>query len=274
MVKKVVKAVIPAAGRGLRMRPFSLVLPKEMMPLGRQPVIQYAVEEAVSAGIEEICVVIRKGKEIIKDYLRHWDLQRIDGFHRVGFSSCKLTFAQQRRWDGLGGALRVAQSFVGQDPFLMIIPDQVLIARRLSASRQLLSRYEFEEPAVLSSMVRVPKKERDYFHGSKGFVIDTRARRRRLLPIGRVRSEAETRRCFGSLSYEVRGFGRTVFPARIFQFLTGKFANSKTDEIDLWKTFVEFPKVVPHFGCLLRGRACDLGTLQGYYHYLPLFVGR
>jgi UTP-glucose-1-phosphate uridylyltransferase len=76
------------------------------------------------------------------------------------------------------------------------------------------------------------------------------------------------------MPYEVRGFGRTVFPAAIFPYLSRKYVNRKTGEIDLWKTFKKFPKTIPHFGCLLQGRACDLGTLEGYYHYLPLFVGQ
>jgi UTP--glucose-1-phosphate uridylyltransferase len=277
MAKKVLKAVIPAAGRGIRMRPFSLVLPKELMPLGRKTMIQFAIEEAIAAGIQEICIVVRRGKEIIREYLCHPELERLDGLRRTGVRSWKLTFAQQMRWDGLGGALRAAEAFVGQDPFLMIIPDQLLIARQLSASQQLLSQYDFKGPVVLSSMVRIPKREGGYFHGSRGFVVDMDAKRsaqHRLLAIVRLRSEAETRRSFSSLPYEIRGFGRTIFPAQIFPFLSRNFANRKTGEIDLWSTFTAFPKVIPHFGLLLRGRACDLGTLDSYYHYLPPFVGQ
>ena len=262
----VFKAVIPAAGRGLRMRPFSLVLPKEMMSLGRKTMIQLAVEEAIAAGIREICIVVRKGKEIIQTYLLNKDV-------RGAWQSCRLTFVQQKRWDGLGGALNAAKGFVGKDAFLMIIPDQFLVARRFSASQQLVSQYDFKLPVVLSSMVRIPKNEANYFRGARGFVTDTSVGRTRC-PIVRLRTEWETRRAFDSMPYEVRGFGRTVFPAAIFPYLSRKYVNRKTGEIDLWKTFKKFPKTIPHFGCLLQGRACDLGTLEGYYHHLPLFVGQ
>ena len=275
MGRKVFKAVIPAAGRGMRMRPISLVLPKEMMPLGRKPMIQAAVEEAASAGIREVCIVIRKGKEITKDHLLHRALQSPGGVAGTRRRSCKLTFVYQRSWDGLGGALRAARRFVGQDPFLMIIPDQFLIAQRFSASQQLLSQYEFEPPVVLSSMVEIPKREAVYFHGSRGFVIDADVRRtlvRRPLPITRLGSEAETRKAFRRLPYEVRGFGRTIFPAAIFPYLSRRFVNHGSGEIDLGKTFKEFPNRIPHFGSLLAGRACDVGTFDGYYHYLPFFL--
>lgn len=257
------------------MRPFSLVFPKEMMPLGRKPMIQFAVEEAVSAGIYEVCIVIRKGKEIIKEYLLHKGLKRPGGFPGTWPRSCKLTFAYQKRWDGLGGALRTAKPFVGQDPFLMIIPDQLLIARRFSASQQLLSQYQFDQPVVLSSMVKVPKREAGYFHGSRGFVMEVdvgRTSYHHPLPVARVRSEAQARRIFSCSPYAICGFGRTVFPPAIFPYLSRKFGHPKSGEIDLWKTFKEFPEVIPHFGCTLQGRACDLGTVDGYYHYLPLFV--
>lgn len=274
MGSKVFKAVIPAAGRGTRMRPLSRVLPKEMMPVGRKPMIQLAIEEAIAAGIHDICIVIRKEKEIIRDYLLKRALQGPDSSARTVLQSCKLTFAYQKKWDGLGGALGAAKSFVGQDSFLMIIPDQLLIGgQRSLASRQLVSRYKFAEPVVLSSMVKIPKRDVNYFHGSRGFVLDgSRARYGRPVAISRVQSEVHTRRSFTQLSYEIRGFGRTVFPAAIFPYLGHKFINLKTGEIDLWKTFQKFPDKIPHFGCLLIGRACDLGTFDGYRHYLPFFL--
>ncbi len=258
----------------MRMRPLSTVLPKEMFPLGRKPMIQFAVEEAISADIDEICIVIRKGKEIIRDYFSKVVLQDSDAAVKARLPSCKITFAYQQKSDGLGGALRAARPFVGRDPFLMIIPDQLLYSARASASQQLVSQYAFDRPVVLSSMVKVPKKEVEYFRGSRGLVVDApRIQYHRPLAISRVQSDATIHRSFIRASHEIRGFGRTIFPTAIFAYLSRGFINSKTGEIDLWKTFKEFPKKIPHYGCLLMGRACDLGTLAGYYHYLPLFLG-
>ena len=97
----ITKAVIPAAGRGTRMGALTRGLPKEMLRLGNKPMIQWAVEEAASAGIPEVCVVIRRGKEIIKDHLLRY-------VAAVG-NRPALTFVYQRFRDGLGGALRTAR---------------------------------------------------------------------------------------------------------------------------------------------------------------------
>jgi len=264
------KAVIPAAGRGMRMRPLSRIIPKEMFPLGNKPIIQYAVEEAIAAGIGEICIVIRKGKETIRDYFLGRTREKPHGIARVLKNSCKLTFTYQKSWDGLGGALRAARRFVSSDPFLMLIPDQLLHPHQTSASQQLLSHYPLDRPMVLSSMVKIPKKEVRYFHGARGFLIDGgNLRYHGLLPISGVQSDSRTRLEFIRKAYEIRGFGRTVFPPTIFSYLDARFTNPSTGEIDLLKTFKEFPKKIPHYGILLRGRPCDLGTLPGYYRYLP-----
>jgi hypothetical protein len=122
-------------------------------------------------------------------------------------------------------------------------------------------------------MVKIPKREIDYFRGSRGF-IPKGAFSSRPVPISQMQSELQTRRSFARLSYEIRAFGRTVFPAAIFSYLGSQFVNRHTGEIDLWKTYQKFPQTIPHFGYLLRGRACDVGTLDRYYHYLPSFVGR
>jgi len=273
MSEKVFKAVIPVAGLGTRMGPLARVFPKEMFPLGCKPMIQLALEEAIGAGIREVCVVIKEGKEIIRDYILKGIQHGSDNEGKRLLQSCRLIFVYQKGRDGLGGALRPARPFVGQDPFLMIIPDQLLCSVKASASRQLLSQYKFDFPVVFSSMVKVPKKEVGYFSSSLGFVIDSK----KILPghpirISRVRSVAETQRSFAGLPYEIRGFARTVFPPAIFAYLGRRFSNPKTGEVDLWKTFREFPKRLPHYGCLLKGHPCDLGTLPGYYRYLDRFI--
>jgi UTP--glucose-1-phosphate uridylyltransferase len=271
MEQRVFKAVIPAAGRGTRMHPISMFLAKEMIPVGRKLLIELAVEEGLAAGLREICIVIRRGKEAIRDYLL-WRRRHSFGRSTTDkLRDCKLTFVYQARWDGLGGALRAARSFVGGEPFLMIVPDQFLLGHNSSGSRQLVEQYQFDQPAVLSSMVKVQKSEVDYFQGCRGFVIDGDPVSQPA-PVSRILSELQTRRSFARLPYELRAFGRTVFPAGIFSYLSGKFVNRRTGEIDLWKTYQKFPEEIPHFGCLLQGRPCDIGTLDRYCHYLPALV--
>lgn len=254
------KAIIPAAGRGTRMGALTRALPKEMLPLGNKPMIQWAVEEAASAGVAQVCIVIRKGKEIIKDHLQ------------LCFAALRnapaLTFVYQRLRDGLGGALRAARRFVGPDLFLMIIPDQFLEPKSLPASCQLVSRYRFEKQSVLSSLVRIPARDLLYFPGSRPFSSPRRISSRGVFPIGFISKDGEE---IGRRRLAVRGFGRTIFPPAIFDYLGNRFRNRRSGEIDLFRTFVEFPERIPHWGSLLTGQACDLGTLDGYRRYAPVF---
>ncbi|HEY7168085.1 MAG TPA: sugar phosphate nucleotidyltransferase [Candidatus Binatia bacterium] len=253
------KAIIPAAGRGTRMGPLTRALPKEMLPLRNKPMIQWAVEEAADARISDVCVVIRKGKEIIRDFLlRTFALRKTPA----------LTFIHQRSWDGLGGALRAARTFVGRDVFLMIVPDQFLAPKGASASGQLVARYEFDEPTVLSTLVRIPGRELEYFPGSRPFNCPRGISTRGVFAIGSVSRESGKTQ---NESFAIRGFGRTIFPPEIFGYLGRRFRNPQSGEIDLFKTFLEFPKRISHWGCLLTGRACDFGTLRGYRRYAAVF---
>lgn len=254
------------------MRPLTDAIPKELLPLGSVPMIHRAVEEALAAGIQEIGIIIRNGKEIIREYLTKRGTGSGGRNSPFGIRARKLSFLYQREKDGLGGALRTSREFVGNDNFLMLIPDQILAQDRFSASEQLLAQYKFDSPAVLSSLIKIPKKELRYFSGSRGFALEGKeAFSKGVVRISAIVSEHETGRAFKDFPFEIRGFGRTIFPAAIFAYLGRRFLNRKTREVDLKRTFEEFPKRIPHYGCMLRGRACDLGSVAGYYRYMRHF---
>ncbi len=246
------KAVVPAAGYGTRMRPMTLGVPKELFPLGDSPLIAHAVRDATAAGIREICVVLRRGKESIRDYLVATVPRRV-----------RLCFVYQRRKDGLGGALRAARTFADGERFVMVIPDQHLRSKRGSACAQLLRCLPSDGPLILSSMVKVPRAERRFFAGARGFGISVRRPRPgRPYPVSRLLRTGR----------EVCGFGRTVYPPEIFRYLGSRYADPGTGEVDLWRTFQALPSRIQHRAVLLDGQPCDTGTFAGYYHYLPRFV--
>src|SRR2546423_1527767 len=101
------KAVIPAAGLGSRMLPITKSIPKEMLLVGRKPMIQHVVEEAAASGLKQICIVIRKGKEAIRDYFclkyAHKQDRSIEELERL-LAVCEITFAYQEQPLGLGDA--------------------------------------------------------------------------------------------------------------------------------------------------------------------------
>ena len=135
---KVRKAIIPAAGLGTRMLPNTKSIPKEMLPLVDKPVIQYIVEEAVSAGIEEILIITNRGKSSMEDYFDYApDLEdRLlrDGKEkeaqavRAAADMADVFFLRQKETKGLGHAVWRAKSFVGDEPFAVLLGDDIMLS--------------------------------------------------------------------------------------------------------------------------------------------------
>ena len=265
------KAVIPAAGHGTRMLPMTKVIPKELFPVGRKPMIQYAVEEAVASGIQEICIVIRKGKESLQDYFLAKNPSHpphskdFEALERL-LKSCEVRFVTQERSLGLGDALLQARDFVGTGAFVMIVPDQ-LFYHAVPATLQLLQRWR-PGKKVWCGVIRIRKEESDYFVGARGVKREGVQDRHEFI-IRQLYTEAETRELYRHQKYEIRGFGRTIFPCEIFDYLGMDYRNPSTREVDLLKTFEACAKSMVHQGIMLEGEPFDVGTLPGYYHYLP-----
>ena len=268
---RVNKAVIPAAGLGTRMLPMTKAIPKELFPVGRKPMIQYAVEEAVASGIQEICIVIRKGKEAIQDYFlapypaHHPRSNDLEALERL-LKKCEVRFVTQERSSGLGDALLQARGFVGTDSFIMIIPDQ-LFYHAVPATLQLLQHWRSGKD-IWCSVIRVRKEEAGYFIGARG-VKREGVQNRDEFVIRKLYTEGETRELYRHQPYEIRGFGRTIYPSEIFEYLGPDYRNPSTGEVDLLKTFEACARSMVHQGIMLAGEPFDVGTLPGYYHYLP-----
>lgn len=149
--QKVRKAVIPAAGLGTRVLPITKALPKEMLPIVDKPAIQYIVEEAVAAGIEDILIITNRGKDIIEDHFDHAvELEeRLEAtgktalLEQVNKSShlANIFFIRQKETKGLGHAVNCARSFIGNEPFAVLYGDDVIIGED-PACGQLCRAYE------------------------------------------------------------------------------------------------------------------------------------
>lgn len=137
-MRKVKKAVIPAAGLGTRVLPASKSMPKEMLPIVDKPAIQYIVEEAVAAGIEDILIITNRGKSIIEDHFDHSvELeQRLQAGGKekeleqvLALSSlANIHYIRQKETKGLGHAVYCAKAFVGNEPFAVLYGDDVIIS--------------------------------------------------------------------------------------------------------------------------------------------------
>jgi len=132
---KIRKAVITAAGWGTRFLPVTKSQPKEMLPLVNKPIIQYSVEEAIACGMELLVIVTSLGKRSIEDYFtRSYELEQIleqKGETRMAEEIRRLStmidiaFVHQKEQLGLGHALLTAQKIIGNEPFLLLLPDDL-----------------------------------------------------------------------------------------------------------------------------------------------------
>ena len=149
---KIKKAVIPAGGLGTRVLPASKSVPKEMLNVVDKPVIQYLVEEAVAAGIEDILIITNRGKGVIEDHFDHsYELEdklRDNPSKKSIYDSIKdiadlanITFIRQKETKGLGHAILRAKSFVGNDPFAVLYGDDLIISDN-PVTKQLCEAYE------------------------------------------------------------------------------------------------------------------------------------
>ena len=137
---RVRKAVFPAAGWGTRFLPATKAQPKEMLPLVDKPVIQYGVEEAVSSGIEQVIIVTSSQKRAIEDHFDHsyelehlleakGDIEMLRRVRQIG-DMAQISYVRQKEQLGLGHAVLMAKELVGNEPFAVILSDDVTVSDR------------------------------------------------------------------------------------------------------------------------------------------------
>jgi UTP--glucose-1-phosphate uridylyltransferase len=168
---RVRKAVFPAAGWGTRFLPATKAVPKEMLPLVDKPIIQYAVEEAVAAGIEQVIIVTSSQKRAIED---HFDLSYelehlleekgdIEMLRQVRAISdiAQIAYVRQKEQLGLGHAVLMAKDLIGHEPFAVILPDDVVVSDRPCIG-QLIHTYHQTHGSVVAVMEVPPEDTSRY----------------------------------------------------------------------------------------------------------------
>lgn len=172
MKQKVTKAIFPVAGMGTRFLPATKSIPKEILSLVDRPLIQYAIDEARDAGIEEFIFVTSRGKGALEDYFDgspqleksleqsgKTDLLQI--LHDVTMDSGEIVYVRQREPRGLGHAVACAARLIGDEPFAVILPDDV-IANDKGCLRQMLEAYENTGGNMVAVMEVPHDKASDY----------------------------------------------------------------------------------------------------------------
>jgi UTP--glucose-1-phosphate uridylyltransferase len=274
---RVRKAVFPAAGWGTRFLPATKAMPKEMLPLVDRPVIQYAVEEAVAAGIEQVIIVTSSQKRAIED---HFDLSyelehlleergEIEKLRQVRHISdlAQIAYVRQKEQLGLGHAVLMAKDVIGHEPFAVILPDDVLIADR-PVIGQLIHAYHEQHGSVVA-VTEVPPEETSRYGVIAGEPVDSGDRERTYRVTGLVEKPEP-----GTAPSNLAVIGRYVLTPKIFDKLeaTQRGAGGEIQLTDAIQALMEEQGV---FGYAFEGTRYDAGTTMGWLRAsIELALGR
>lgn len=259
---KVKKAIIPAAGLGTRVLPASKAIPKEMLPLVDKPAIQYIVEEAVHAGIEDILIITNRNKTVMEDHFdRSPELEqklaaagKLDKLEIVNNVSnlADITYMRQKETLGLGHAVLCARPFVGNEPFAVLYGDDVIVGKN-PAIGQLCKAYD-EYHMGVAGIKQVPEQ-----NISKYSSLAVEPMRDRLFKITDMVEKPQTPDEVLSL-YSV--LGRCVLPPEIFDILeeTPFGAGGELQLTDAMRTLTRTKGMV---GVDYEGARYDMGSKLG-----------
>jgi UTP--glucose-1-phosphate uridylyltransferase len=260
--RKVSKAIIPAAGLGTRFLPATKASPKEMLPLVDKPLIQYAVEEAVSAGIEDIIVITGRGKRAIED---HFDVsfeleenlkesgkeKMLNEIRRIS-ELANFCYVRQRHARGLGDAILCAQHLIGNEPFAVILGDEVIDAP-VPAIGQLIECHE----ALGTPILGVYEVEREAV--SSYGIISAESAGPQLFKVTDLIEKPSLQEAPSRLAV----IGRYILPAAIFPVLE-KTQPGKNQEIQLTDALRTLARSSPMHALLVNGVRHDAGDKLGF----------
>ena len=212
MLKKVRKAVIPAAGFGTRFLPATKATPKEMLPIVDKPTVQYIVEEALASGIEQILIISGHGKRAIEDHFDsapalEMELEKkgkLDQLREVQRTAAiEIHYIRQREMRGLGDAILCAKHFVGDEPFAVLLGDDVVYHPERPALRQLIDVYEATHGGSVLGCQTVPEER----VSSYGIVAGTPVEPESLASGGQAAQALDTSRCLRVTDMVEKGRG-------------------------------------------------------------------
>ena len=259
---KVKKAVIPVAGLGTRFLPATKTVPKELLPIVDIPSIQYVVQEAVDAGIEEIIFVTGRGKDAIEDHFDEapeleqiltdrGNTETVKALRRIA-EMIEVVSVRQKRPLGLGHAVLCARDLVGSEPFAVMLADD-LVDSEVPCVRQLVDIFNRKEESVIALM-QVPLEEVHQYGVIEGKEIEPRIYEIQRTVEKPASSEAPSQMAI---------IGRYVLRPEIFEILQ-KQPPGRGGEIQLTDGLAHLARRRKMFGCVFAGERYDIGDKFGF----------
>ncbi|MYL20110.1 UTP--glucose-1-phosphate uridylyltransferase GalU [Halobacillus litoralis] len=260
-MKKVKKAIIPAAGLGTRFLPATKAMPKEMLPIVDKPTIQYIVEEAIESGIEDIIIVTGKGKRAIEDHFdKNFELEdnlrqkeKYDLLEKVNATSnVEIHFIRQKEPKGLGHAVWCARKFIGDEPFAVLLGDDIVRSEK-PCLRQLMDQQE----ETLSSVIGVQTVAEEETH--RYGIIDPLDQDGRRYQVKTFVEKPEQ----GTAPSNLAIMGRYILNPEIFMFLD-KQEKGAGGEVQLTDAIQKLNEIQRVFAYDFEGKRYDVGEKLGF----------
>lgn len=260
-MKKIRKAIIPAAGLGTRFLPATKAMPKEMLPIVDQPTIQYIVEEAIASGIEDIIIVTGKGKRAIEDHFDYApelennlvEKEKFELLEKVRQSSnVEIHYIRQKEPKGLGHAVWCARKFIGNEPFAVLLGDDIVQAET-PCLRQLMDEYENTLSSVIG--VQTVADEQTHRYG----IVDPISKEGRRYQVNTFVEKPAA----GTAPSNLAIMGRYVFTPEIFMFLEQQEVGAG-GEIQLTDAIQKLNEIQRVFAYDFKGTRYDVGEKLGF----------
>ncbi|TGA98710.1 UTP--glucose-1-phosphate uridylyltransferase [Sporolactobacillus shoreae] len=260
------KAIIPAAGYGTRGLPITKVLPKEMLPICGRPAIEYIVQEAIDSGIEQILIVVSKNKDMILDYFdRSLELEaylekknKTDLLKKLDQPKVHIQYIRQPYPAGLGDAVRLGKFFVGQEPFAVLLPDEIVVSKDKTALRQLIEKHSTLKGNVLGLKRVDPSELKSYG------VVDPQKLDDRTFKLKNIIEKAQH-----SFPSNLAVVGRYVLEPAIFNYLDRQKPGVGS-EIQLTDAIKEMLSDGPGYGIEISGQRFDISKMPEYVSLINL----
>lgn len=260
-MKRVRKAIIPAAGLGTRFLPVTKAMPKEMLPIVNKPTIQFIVEEAIESGIEDIIIVTGKHKRAIEDHFdNNYELEhnlqekrKLDLLEEVQRTSkVDIHYIRQKEPRGLGHAVWCARKFIGDEPFAVLLGDDIVRSEK-PCIKQLIEQFEETGGSVVG--VQTVSEQETHRYG----IVDPSEQMGRLY---RVRNLVE-KPAPGTAPSTLAIMGRYVLTPEIFELLDHQEAGAG-GEIQLTDAIQRLNEEQQVYAYNFEGKRFDVGEKLGF----------
>ena len=263
MKKRIKKAVIPAAGLGTRFLPATKAQPKEMLPIVDKPAIQYIVEEAVQSGIEDILIITGRNKRAIEDHFdksveleltleEKEDRELLDLVRNIS-SLANIHYIRQKEPKGLGHAIYCAKSFINNEPFAVLLGDDIVDSKTKPCLQQLIDIYN-EYGTSIIGVQEVPKADVSKYGIVSGKMVDER-----LYKVNNLVEKPSIEDAPSNIAI----LGRYIIEPEIFEILEHTKPGAG-GEIQLTDALKELSTKQDIYAYIFEGRRHDIGNKLGF----------